>query len=387
MDNKKECYAVYSEGDLYYYSNDLKLTHTWDYTTHFDHLKIEYAQIWAQGQSLGDVCPSHLEDEWREVESRARAYLNSFNKAKINLQDVCFYDLVPKKFLLNYCRIKDKISNYVFDHYKKPANYEFLLDLLCFTNDLEKQPLNVKVENLDFINPNNRKVLNKIKSSKNCVKYNPWGTATGRLATKSGSFPILTLNKEIRNVLWPVNNLFVEMDYNAAEIRTLFALLGREQPKEDIHAWISKHIFDQKYSREETKVKVFSWLYNPKAKNKKLSQYIDKKEILNKYYCDGFVTTPFGRKLEVEEKKALNYLVQSTASDIFLRSTIRIHKLLKQYKSNISFCIHDSLVLDVHRDEKHIINEVLKEFAKTRYGDFKFNLSMGKNFGNMRKVL
>lgn len=387
LDNKKECYAVYSAGDLYHYSNDLELTHTWDYTPHFDHLPIEYAQVWTEGKSLGEVCPAHLKDEWDKIESRARAYLTSFRQAKVNLQDVCFYDMVPQKFLLKYCETKNKISDYVFEHFKKPNNYEFLLDLLCLTQHLEKQKLNIHVENLDFINPRNRKVLNKIKTSSNYIKYNPWGTVTGRLTTKSESFPILTLNKEIRNVLWPTNDLFVEMDYNAAEIRALFALLGREQPSEDIHAWIAKHVFDQKYSREETKTKIFAWLYNPRAENKKLSKYIDKKQILKRFYHDGVVTTPYGRKMQVEEKKALNYLVQSTAADIFLRATIKIHKLLKDYNSNIAFCIHDSLVIDICKEEKAIIKPMLKLFADTQYGDFKYNLNMGKNFGSMRKVI
>ena len=128
-------------------------------------------------------------------------------------------------------------------------------------------------------------------------------------------------------------------------------------------------------------------MYNPKAKNKKLTDYIDKKEIIKRYYCDGVVTTPFGREIEVDEKRALNYLVQSTAADIFLRSTIKIHRFLKDYKSNIAFCIHDSLVIDVCAEEQHIIKPILKSFSDTKYGNFKYNLRMGKNFGDMRNII
>lgn len=386
LDNKKECYAIYSDGDLYHYPNNLSLTHTWAHTPHFENRSVEYAQIWAAGKSLSETCPEHLKEEWSEVETKARAFLTSFKEAGVNLNDVCFYDLVPKKFLLKYCEVKNKIANYVFEHYKKPSNYNFMLELVKFLKEISEQELNTRVENLDFINIKNRETLNKIKNSANYIKYKPWGTVTGRLTTEKESFPILTLNKELRSILRPNNDLFVELDFSAAEIRTLFGLLGREQPVGDIHNLINKHVFDSKYDREESKRRVFAWLYNPKARNKKLGQYIDKNEIIKKYYHDGVVTTPFGRKIEVKEDKVLNYLVQSTASDLFLRSALRVHNLLKKYESKIAFCIHDSLIIDICKEEKDILQEVINIFTDTIYGKFTSHLSMGTDFGSMKQI-
>ena len=37
----------------------------------------------------------------------------SFKESKINLRDNCFYDLIPEKFLLEYCFIKNEITNQV----------------------------------------------------------------------------------------------------------------------------------------------------------------------------------------------------------------------------------------------------------------------------------
>ena len=64
-----------------------------------------------------------------------------------------------------------------------------------------------------------------------------FGSKTGRLTNVKGYFPILTMDKEHRSVVKPKNDLFVELDYNGAEIITLLALSGREQPKQDIHQW------------------------------------------------------------------------------------------------------------------------------------------------------
>ena len=163
-------------------------------------------------------------------------------------------------------------------------------------------------------------------------------------------------------------------------------MLKQKQPKDDIHLWISKNIFESKYDRDTTKKKVFAWLYNSKAKNKKLNSYLNRGKILKNFYKDGYVSTPFGREIAVEEEKAVNYMIQSTTSDLFLTSAIKIDKMLKNKKSKISFCVHDSLVLDLAKEEKNLISELAKIFSQTKFGVLKTNMNIGKNYGSMRKI-
>ena len=386
LDNKKECYAVFCDDTLYHYPNKLDLTRTWAYTPHLDSRKIEYAQIWALGSSLDDVCPEHLKDDWQSLNKKAKAFITSFHEAKINLDDICFYDAVPKKFLIEYNNLKNQITNYVFEHYKKPKNYDFLSDLVVFLHKIGKQKLNLRVKNLDFINPKVRASFSKLKDSGDHVLYTPWTTATGRLSTTHKSFPILNLNKELRNVIIPTNDLFIELDYNSAELRTFLGLLDKEQPDDDLHEWICKNIFNDRFSREQSKKKVFAWLYNPKASNKKLNAHFDRELLLKKYYINGCVRTPYGRKIEVDQSKALNYTIQSTASDLLLTSALRIDKMLENKRSFISFCVHDSLVIDFAKEDRHMINDIVNAFSKNIFGSFKTNLSLGKNYGDMRLI-
>ena len=61
--------------------------------------------------------------------------------------------------------------------------------------------------------------------------------------------------------------------------------------------------------------------------------------------------------LKVDERKALNYLTQSTTSDIVLENAYKIMKLLEGRKSNIAFTLHDSVVLDFAREDHDLVRE------------------------------
>ena len=385
LDDKKECTAIYHDGQLKDGHDLSSMTHTWAPSIFFDDTK-ECAHIWCEGKSLDQACPDELRDHWAELNRKAKAYLNSFLQAKINLNDVCFYDLVPKSFLLEFYEIKSQICQSVFENFKRPLNYEFLYDLSIYLKKIESRHLNLNIQSLDMSDSKVRRNISKVKNCNSNISYDLWTTSTGRLTTKKNSFPILTLNKELRTVLRPTNDLFVELDYNAAELRVLFALLGQSQPEEDIHSWISDHIFENKYDREQTKKKVFSWLYNPKAKNKKLNEYLNREEVYRKYYKDECLDTPYDRNLAAPPEKAVNFLIQSTTSDLFLTSAMKIDKMLKTKKSFTAFCIHDSLVLDIAKEDKGELQSLIEAFSLTKFGKFKTNVSVGKDFGSMRKI-
>jgi hypothetical protein len=387
LDSKSECTGIYVDGQITTGDfNNLNLTATWSPGLHFTDQVFDCAIIRALGSSLDDACPDEMKETWRTINKKAVAFMNSFKNSQVNLDEVCFYDLLPNKFLLEFYGLKNDITKHIIETCEKPKNYDFMYELLIFLKKIENQNLNLNFKNLNMTDPKVRRSLSKLKDSSHRISYNPWGTVTGRLATNKNSFPILTLNKELRSVIEPTNNCLLELDFNAAEIRVLFSLLGQNQPDEDIHSWISKNIFNDKYDREQSKKKVFAWLYNPRAKNKKLNSYLKRDALYDKYYKNGHVETPFGRKIKVTKDKAVNYLVQSTTSDLFLTSAIKIDKMLEDKKSNVCFCIHDSLVLDYAKEDQKIISEVVQEFSDTKFGFFNTNLSMGKNFGMMRKI-
>ena len=65
---------------------------------------------------------------------------------------------------------------------------------------------------------------------------------------------------------------------------------------------------------------------------------------------------------------------------------MKIDKMLQEKKSFVAFCVHDSLVLDVSIEDKAMLNNLAEQFSKTKLGDFKTNISIGKNYGSMKRV-
>ena len=111
--------------------------------------------------------------------------------------------------------------------------------------------------------------------------------------------------------------MVLEFDFNAAELRVLLGLLGKEQPLEDLHGWNAQNVYCGT-TREKAKKRIFAWLYNPKSKDRLSNHVYEREAITKKYYRGNQVTTYFNRTIESDKHHALNYIVQSTAADLFL---------------------------------------------------------------------
>ena len=384
LDEKEKCVGVYSEGKIL---KDLPEggTHTWEYASFLKDLNVEYAKIYCEGKTLEQACPPELREDYDRIWKRLKAFYKSFITAKVSLDDHCFFDLVPEGFLKEYCVLKNKITQHVIDTYKKPDNYDSLVQITKLTTDIKQRKLNIDLSilNNNLADPRTKDFYKKAMKTEPYIKYNPFGTKTGRLTTQKNSFPILTMDKKFRKILKPNNSWFVEFDYNAAEVRVLRGLLGVEQPRIDIHDYNAYELFVGKLTRDESKKRLFSWLYNPNALDEELSKLYNRERIKEMFWDGKYVKTFYNRKIEADEYHSINYIIQSTCSDMILEKAIAINKMLKGKKSKIAFIIHDSIVLDYANEDGDFINAVYWEFMRTPFGQFKTNVSGGRNFGEM----
>tara|TARA_Y100001938_G_scaffold79366_2_gene109624 strand:- start:1379 stop:2569 length:1191 start_codon:yes stop_codon:yes gene_type:complete len=388
FDDKKDCIAVYVDNQLFLEKLPKRksLTHTWDYSESLQKPDIRYAKYYCGGKSLSEMCPDYLTKEWEVVKQKLNAFHRSAKEVKLNLNEYCYFDLLPPHVLMEYGKIKNQICANVFKNYEKPKDYDFRVSLAKVLTEIKNQKLNIDMEPLkkrrhEF---KVRQFFRKFKEIEPYICYNMYGAKTGRLT--ASQFPILTMHKSYRKILKPNNHWFLEMDYNAAELRVMMGLLGKEQPLEDVHEWNMKNIFNNKGTREEAKKRIFAWLYNPKSQDNLLNKEYNRDFVTNKYYDGKQVTTFFDRTIDSDDHHALNYIIQSTAADLFLRQMIKVWELLKDKKSSIAFCLHDSLVIDLHVDDEMYVNDIKNMFAKTELGEFKVNSFGGRNFGDMKRL-
>lgn len=386
LDTKKECAGVYVDGRIVRDHIPADLSATWKYTSELD-IPATYASLYCAGQSLGDVCPPRLIEEWTKLNGKLRNYFNACNTAKVDLNQNCFYDLVPQKFLLEYCEIRNQITKHVLQNYPKPENYNFLLDLVKLLDKIRKRDIKIDPSDLSerMSKPRARTLYKKLlKQGSHRIDYDPFKSKTGRLTTRKHSFPILTLDRSFRSIIKPTNDGFVELDFNAAELRTLLSLAGKEQPDGDLHEWNAQHVYRGLVTRDEAKKRIFSWLYNPESRDYVSSRAYDRDTVVQKYYNGNQVRTFCGRTIPSDDHHALNYIVQSTTSDLFLKRAIKVDKILQGKKSNIAFLLHDSLVIDFSRDDTHMLDEIVNTFGDTELGNYVTNVSVGRDFGTMK---
>jgi len=387
LDDKNECVGIYAEGKLSFDELPDGLTACWAPVPYLENKEIEYASLYCQGKTPDEVCPDVLREEWEEYNDKMKAFYRSFMLGKVNLDENCFFDLVPVRFLARYCELRAKITKHVLDTYEKPKNYDYLLKMTKLLTKISHNKLKIDLSDLNssMHREKTRNFREKAQNLPRYVRYNLFGTKTGRLTTKRSSFPIMTMNKEFRSVVKPKNDYFLELDFNAAEVRTLLALAGSKQPRMDIHAWnLAQGMGDNVESREDAKKAFFSWLYDEKKINNNLEEIYHRNQVRESHFKGNKVTTPFGNTMEADYHHALSYLIQGTTAEMVLRQAIKIDEFLKEHKSFISFTVHDSVIVDMPADETHLARKLVSIFGDTELGHFLVNSSVGSDFGNMR---
>ena len=388
LDTKADCVGYYANNVIY---PDRKLPlhgSTWDYSPHLRGELYEIARIYSHGATITDVCPEDMKTEWEKIKKTLKSCVKAFNTARLPMSENCFYDLVPEYFLYQYLEAKNKITQHVLNTHQRPDNYQDLHNLLEMVTDIRSRELNIDIGPIKHLlsSVKGQNFHRTLQSVRRVCDYNVWGTVTGRLAATPNSFPILTMGKEFRPCVKPSNDWLLELDFNAAELRVLLALCGKEQPQNDIHDWNVKNVFGGALTRDEAKVKTFAWLYSSNE-NKDLEKLYTKDFVRNKYW-DGFkVRTDYGRIMDnVDEHRSLNYTIQSTTIDMVHEQAYKVYQLLKGRKSQIAFLIHDAVYIDLAEEDRYEILNLLDTFKKTRYGMFKVNVSAGKNLGEMKEL-
>lgn len=398
LDDKTECVGVYADNQLIFDPTGFppELNQTWKYAPYLRDLEVEYASLYLEGKPLSEVIPEYLKDDWANASEKVVAFRRSLEIAQVNTYENCFFDLVPERFLIEFCEVKNKITEYIFKNVQKPARYNFYKHVGMMLDDLSHRKVTIDRQKITAYlqSPKLKSHANNILEANPYVKYNQFGTRTGRLTTKKGTVPILTMNKEFRSAVKPQNDYYLELDFNGAEVRTLLGLLGKEQPPGDVHDFHLNEIFTDIETREQAKVAFFAWLYGSrsaviKSDVAKLTKFYEKDSLLEKYWDGSTVTTPFKKQIpDTSKHHALNYLIQSTAAELTLKQALKLEYLLRKqsHGSHIAFLIHDAVVIDMKNEDDDLLKSLVALMSSTNFGTFRVNIKKGKTLGSMKDI-
>lgn len=242
--------------------------------------------------------------------------------------------------------------------------------------------------------------------------FNQCITATGRLSSTNPNLQNIPTRseeaKDIKSAFLPSEgNVLVSADYSQIELRLLAHMSGDEQlieafnKEDDIHAITASQILGipldavTPEQRRDAKAVNFGIIYGISgfglAENLSIPQYKAKEFISNYFtmhplvraYIDGCVSearekgyaiTLLGRRRNLSDLNASNYLVRSSAermamntplqgsaADIIKVAMLGVEKRLKDKKSKMILQIHDELIIDTAKDELNEVMDILTE--------------------------
>jgi uracil-DNA glycosylase family 4 len=222
----------------------------------------------------------------------------------------------------------------------------------------------------------------------------------------------------------------VEADMNQHELRVMAEIANDAAMKEalatgDIHRATASAIFGVKPEdvtpdqRREAKTVNFGIIYGltPYGLSQQLKiteeqaelwiyRFFEKYFMTKRYmevtsaFCrkQGYVEALSGRRryfpsyeeFDIKKlKEAINFPIQSLASDILLYNAIGIDRLLRGRRSFLCLEVHDSLLLNIHDDERDLIMEIqglMATYAKQFMpfsSELKADVKIGENWGCM----
>jgi len=212
------------------------------------------------------------------------------------------------------------------------------------------------------------------------IKYDRFGTVTGRLTVESGP-NILLLKKDYRLIIKSTfrGGKILSIDFSSLEARILLYESGNDCFEFDLYGMLARQFGNM--PRNLVKAAVLSVLYGSSRSSvalhlgiseekvvdviRRIEKYIDTKAIVqrlrNQYESSGYIKNRYGRQLQVDKPQDnifVSYYAQSTGVDVSLMGFSRVFESLGSNGIRPLFVLHDALILDVHPNRVQDVMQV-----------------------------
>ena len=260
-----------------------------------------------------------------------------------------------------YSSIKEVIDYEIpngFDFYNKTATNVFFL--------LEQSGVGIKYDAFNSIFKPKNTLYNTL-DNKVLTQYNLYNTTSRPTNSfNSVNFAAIPHTEEHRKCFTPVNDYFVEFDFDGYHLRLLAEQIEYALTSDSAHKQLARLYFNKKEITDdeykEAKQINFHAIYG-KIPEKysfleiftRIDDYI--KELWKRYKDDGEVLAPISGKpftaslKAMNPQKLMNYVMQSLETS---RNIVVLKKLLKYLqtkKTTISLYTYDSIIMDFDKED------------------------------------
>lgn len=305
--------------------------------------------------------------------------INILQTLNVDLYKTQYCQLLTKKQKIEHI---EYVVDTLNDHITNDINDSYFMNVWLPTSNIFKrlQPskININLFQKNVLVGHNKSIIRSFKPNidgeTKQIKYNRFGTRTGRLTVESGP-SILLLNKEYRSMLesrFDTGNI-CQYDFKALEVRIILYESGQTCVDSDIYEKIQCDVFNNSLTRDKVKYAVIALLYGRSeiAMAKDLDMSIDEinhilqqlsayfkvatlyQKVKNQFVKSGYITNKYGRRIQIEQAKdniIFNSYIQSTGVDVTLfgfEELCQNHFNSKINKIIPLYLLHDALFFDV----------------------------------------
>ena len=245
--------------------------------------------------------------------------------------------------------------------------------------------------NTNIISTFGHRMAQYIHDRKIYQNYN-FFTTTSRPSNSINNLNFAALTPEHRKCFSPLNDIFIEFDFDAYHPRLIGDLIGYDFPNTPVHEYLSNKY---KVDVSEGKTKTFQYLYGgiPNDVANKIEFLNMTKNLINEMW-DEFNQNKkinshiYNRPMKDENlenlnaQKLFNYYIQSYETERNVKLLMKLHTYLLTKKTKIVHYNYDSFLFDYSKEDGVETIHEIKQILETN--GFTTKTKVGSDYGSIK---
>lgn len=328
--------------------------------------------------------------ELSDFDTTAHLYYQRQLSSKTDVNRYVPLSKIYEKYENFYKKLKFK------DQWFTSRDYEFYnQEVTDVFFNIEKSGIGIDMDHLKTVYPDMNYKLG-VGNGRIYGIYNLFNL-TGRptCAFNGVNFSAISKKDDRRKMYIPRNQVLVEFDYQAYQIKLLADIIGYDFQGENIHRHMAKLYYNTEDPTEQQyadgKLKTFRYLFahtSDSPDTEFFKEVFELKDYLwDRYQQYGYIKSPIsGRKLTGmdNDRQILPYLLQSYETESNVQVLSKILKYLEDKDTKLIMYSYDAFLFDLCvNDGKDLVTDIRDILEE---GDYKTKASFGANYLELEEL-